>query len=105
MELYLSVWSWWRRDLNWSMVWGVKVMLMSGRIWVGFCCCWLGVWTSDGWLVGWDCSIGRGNWNCLGGGVGSGGFQAGSGVVITCVFLGTCLWTALQNFLFLVHGL
>ena len=102
LEWKFGVWVCWRRDLMRSMVWGVKVMSIRGRI----------VWASCGWLEDWGlaevgvsgwagrggggvesrvCSIGKG---CVvGGGVGCGGFQSGSGWVVMCSLVGgvTCV--------------
>ena len=95
---------------------GVKVMSIRGRI--GWACC---GWLEDWGLVevgvsGWAgrggegvesgvCSIGKG---CVaGGGVGCGGFQSGSGVVVICSLVGgvTCVvGFSLDLCRFLCHG-
>ena len=46
-DWYLGVWSWWRLDLIWRMVWGVNVRLMrEGIVRIG--CGWLEGWAVDG---------------------------------------------------------
>ena len=107
---HLEVWSWWRRFFKVRMVWGVKVILIrEGMVWV-LCGC-KGVWDVvdrsgevsievSAVLEGCARSVGA----CKGGGVGSGGFQVGSGVWANRL-LGTTCFLSLDFFLvFLVHG-
>ena len=107
---HLEVWSWWRRFFKVRMVWGVKVILIrEGMVWV-LCGC----------KVVWDV-VGRSGevsievsavpegcvrfvGACKGGGVGSEGFQVGSGDWAKRL-LGTTCFLSLDFFLFfLVHG-
>ena len=107
---HLEVWSWWRRFLKVRMVWGVKVILIRvGMVWV-LCGC-KGVWDvvdrsgevsievsavleGCAWFVG----------ACKGGGVGSGGFQVGSGVWAKRLLGTTCFLSLVFFLVFFVHG-
>ena len=107
---HLEVWSWWRRFFKVRMVWGVKVILIrEGMVWL-LCGC-KGVWDVVGrsgevsievsavlegcaWFVG----------ACKGGGVGSGGFQVGSGVWDKRLLGTTCFLSLVFFLVFFVHG-
>ena len=107
---HLEVWSWWRRFFKVRMVWGVKVILIrEGMVWV-LCGCKV-VWDVVGRsgevsievsAVPEGCARFVGA--CKGGGVGSGGFQVGSGDWAKRL-LGTTCFLSLDFFLvFFVHG-
>ena len=107
---HLEVWSWWRRFFKVRMVWGVKVILIrEGMVWV-LCGC-KGVWDvvdrSGEVSIEVSAVLEGCAWfvrACKGGGVGSGGFQVGSGVWAKRL-LGTTCFLSLDFFLvFFVHG-
>ena len=110
LEWKFGVWVCWRRDLMRSMVWGVKVMSIRGRI----------VWASCGWLEDWGLVEGGGSgWAGRNGGgveygvcyigkgcVGGGGVGCGGVVVICSLVVGvTCeVRFSLDMCRFLCHG-
>ena len=78
-----------------SMVYGVKVISIRGRIgWE--ICGWLDDWVVVGRTGEGDVSIGGTGGGCVawvsGGGVGCGGFQAGSVGVVMCSLVGGVTW-------------